>query len=149
MYGETPSTYGLQADSVRVYTGAIALMYGWIAFGLTATTIAAWLTRQLAIPVYIGLNGFLVIGGVTLLLMLSLSFAIRRLPAAIVALLYCACAMLVGVSVSCILGVYTTEAIVLPIAIIASLFALMSATALATGRDLSKWWAILLFGLLG
>ena len=149
MYSETPSSYGFEAASDRLYTAAIALMYGWIALGLMVTAIAAWLTRQLAIPEVVGLNGFLAIGGVALVLVLSLSFVIRRLPAPIVAPLYCACTVLVGVSVSCILGTYTTEAIVLPLAVVASLFAVMSAIGLTTRWDLSKWWTVLLFGLLG
>ena len=149
MYSDIPSSYGSEVDAERFYPAAIARMYGWIALGLMSTAIAAWLTHQLEISEDIRLDGFIAIGGVTLVLILSLSFFVRRLPVPVAAPLYCTCAALVGVSVSCILGVYTIETIVLPLAMTASLFALMSAIGLITRRDLSKWWVVLLFGLIG
>ncbi len=149
MYSETRSPYGLEAEFYRLYAIAIARMYGWIALGLMVTAVAGALTHQLAILEEIRLDGLLAIGGVTLLLVLSLSFVVRRLPVPIVAPLYFVCTLLVGVSASCILGAYTTQVIVLPLTMVAGLFALMSTIGLTTRWDLSKWWTILLFGLLG
>jgi len=124
-------------------------MYAWIALGLLVTTTATWLAHRMGILGYIGLDGLLTIIGVTIAFVLFLSFVVRRVPVLVGASLYCVCAVLVGVSVSIIFGIYTTEAIVLPFAMIAGLFALMSASGFVSRRDLSKWWMLVLFGLLG
>ncbi len=148
------SPYDVEATADGIYTSAITRVYLWIALGWAVTAGAAWLAHQLGVWQNVGLLGYLV--AVALGLLILLHFGGYRLPSPIRAALYLGFTAVVGVVVS-YLGVVISyifatsiaETIVLPFGLTAAVFAAMSIIGFTTKRDLSKWWLILLFGLLG
>jgi len=165
-YGSVPSTRAGELDlGLRAYMSRV---YGYMAFGLGLTTLAAWITSSLAVsdtPTQYALgNGtYLTNFGATLYgsplmwvvflapiaLVFLLSFRVHKMSVPAAQTTFWIYAALVGVSLSSIFLVYTTASIVQVFLVTGVSFGALSLYGYTTGRDLTGWGSFLFMGLIG
>ncbi|MBE0646947.1 MAG: Bax inhibitor-1/YccA family protein [Bacteroidales bacterium] len=80
---------------------------------------------------------------------LLMSFGYQKLSPAIMTLLFIAFAILIGMSLSFILIVYTAASVYQTFAIAAGMFGIMAVTGYTTKTDLTKFGSIMFMGLIG
>jgi len=80
---------------------------------------------------------------------LLMSFGYQKLSPAIMTLLFIAFAVLIGMSLSFILIVYTASSVYQTFAITAGMFGIMAVTGYTTKTDLTKFGSIMFMGLIG
>jgi uncharacterized protein len=80
---------------------------------------------------------------------LLMSFGYQKLSPAILTLLFLAFSMLMGMSLSFVLLIYTAASVYKTFAITAGMFAIMSVTGYTTKTDLTKFGSIMMMGLVG
>lgn len=136
----------------KEHTDFITKVYGWMTLALSISGVAA---------ILVGFNPSLtslVIGNswifyslliVQILLVLYLSFFVKRISAMWASVVFLGYSLLTGTTLSVIFLVYTTASIVATFFITAGVFGAMSAYGYFTKRDLATIGNLLLMGLLG
>jgi FtsH-binding integral membrane protein len=80
---------------------------------------------------------------------LLMSFGYQKLSPAILTLLFLAFSMLMGMSLSFVLLIYTAASVYMTFAITAGMFGIMAVTGYTTKTDLTKFGSIMMMGLVG
>ncbi|MCS6921233.1 MAG: Bax inhibitor-1/YccA family protein [Elioraea sp.] len=161
---QTVPTAGV--DAARLDAGLRKYMlgvYNWMASGLLLTGIVALLVattpaifelfyQRVVTPRGV-VAGPTILGWVAMLsplaFILVLSFGVNRLSATAAQALYWAFSAVMGLSLSTIFVIYTTESIARVFFIAAGMFAAMSIWGYTTNRDLTKMGSFLIMGLFG
>ncbi|MBE0697875.1 MAG: Bax inhibitor-1/YccA family protein [Anaerolineaceae bacterium] len=123
-----------------------------MAFGLFITAAAALVTISVpGVLATITTNRFLFLGLILgeLVLVVTLSAAVRRLSPFAAGLLFCGYAVLNGVTLSILVLLYTQSSIALTFGITACTFGIMTLFGYTTQRDLTKMGSLLIMGLIG
>jgi len=132
-------------------------VFSWMTLAMIVTALTAYwfagsaeLRDSLVNPVTHGLSG---LGWVVTLapfgFVLLMSFGFQRLSPAILTLLFIAFSVLMGMSLSFVLLVYTAASVYKTFAITAAMFGIMSVTGYTTKTDLTKFGSIMMMGLIG
>jgi uncharacterized protein len=153
-YSQIPSVYNSQPDELQeeIQRSFIMRVYAWMAFGLMVTAGAALATISVpGLLATIVKNQILFMGLIVgeLVLVVTLSAAARRLPVIVAMMLFCAYAVLNGVTLSILVLVYTQSSIAITFGITACTFGIMTLFGFTTHRDLTKMGSLLIMGLIG
>lgn len=127
-------------------------VYNWMALGLGVSAVVALLTVHSRTMMQLVFGNRLVFFGLLIaevLLVISLSAAIRRLSAAVATGFFLLYSALSGVTLAAIFVVYTQSSITSTFFVTAGTFGAMSLYGHATRRDLSSWGSFLFMGLIG
>ncbi|HET9110522.1 MAG TPA: Bax inhibitor-1/YccA family protein [Ktedonobacterales bacterium] len=148
----TPGMYASQVD----FSAIMRQVYLWLAVGLLlGFGVALGLGQALATgqPLVTQLmqNPIVVFGSIILYIVLGLAFypIVRRVSAAVGAVLYLAFTALFGFMISSIFVVYTAQSIWTAFLTTAAMFGAMSLIGYTTRLDLSKLGAVLFMALIG
>jgi len=132
-------------------------VFGWMTLAMVVTAVTAYwfsssedLMRSL---VNIETGGMTGLGWIVTLapigFVLLMSFGFQRLSPAILTLLFICFSILMGMSMSFILLVYTAASVYKTFAVTAGMFGVMAITGYTTKTDLTKFGSILMMGLIG
>jgi len=132
-------------------------VFGWMTLAMVVTAVTAYwfsssedLMRSL---VNIETGGMTGLGWIVTLapigFVLLMSFGFQRLSPAILTLLFICFSILMGMSMSFILLVYTAASVYKTFAVTAGMFGVMAITGFTTKTDLTKFGSILMMGLIG
>jgi uncharacterized protein len=151
---QLPLTYNNQSTDLQaeIQHSFIMRVYGWMAFGLIITAMAALMT--LSIPgllMAIVSNTFVFLGLVIseLVVVVVLSRAINRFSPAVAGLVFTGYAILNGITLSILMLVYTDTSVALTFGITACTFGIMTLFGYTTHRDLTKMGSLLIMALFG
>jgi uncharacterized protein len=146
---------GLQ--DVTVAKSFMTQVFGWMTIAMFVTAVTAYwfasspeLTGSLVNPVTNGLSGLgwiVTLAPLGFVLLMSLGF--QRLSPAILTLLFISFSVLMGMSLSFVLLVYTAASVYKTFAITAAMFGIMAVTGYTTKTDLTKFGSIMMMGLIG
>lgn len=148
--GPQPLEYGTSAD-VGVIARFFNTVYAWMAAGLALTAAVAWWTStqpQLLQNIY-GTGLWIVLFIVELVLVFTVSAAIRRIGPAMATVLFMLYAAINGLVLSVILLEYAHAQIASAFFITAGTFGATSVYGFVTRRDLTSLGAYLFMGLIG
>ena len=135
----------------------MANVFLWMTLAMAVTAVTAfWFAST---PALIGslvnfeTGGMSVLGWVVTLaplgFVLLMSFGFQKLSPAIMTLLFLGFSVLMGMSLSFILLVYTASSVYQTFAITAGMFGIMAVTGYTTKTDLTKFGSIMMMGLIG
>ncbi|ABA87562.1 inner membrane protein of unknown function UPF0005 [Syntrophotalea carbinolica DSM 2380] len=127
-------------------------VYNWMAAGLAVSAIVALLTVYSRTMMQLVFGNRLVFYGLLiaeLLLVVTLSGAIRRLSAAAATGFFLLYSALSGVTLAAIFVLYTQSSIASTFLVTAGTFGAMSIYGHVTRRDLTSWGSFLFMGLIG
>lgn len=146
---------GANYNDPVVYGNAVATyfskVYGWMAFALLLSGLAAWLTgHNLAVQQAI-FTGYtpIVLCVIEIALVFGIGAAIRKLSASMCTLLFVIYSVINGLTLGVIFMVYTEASIMSTFLVTAITFGIMSVYGYTTKSDLTSWGKILLFALIG
>jgi uncharacterized protein len=136
----------------RVETRFLTRVYGWMAGGLVATALMAWVT--LSTPALLQLifgNRFVFYGLLIgeLALVAWLSGLVGRMSASTAAIVFVAYSALNGLTLASVFLVYTSGSIVSTFVVTAGTFGAMSVYGLVTSRSLDGLGSFAFMGLIG
>ena len=136
----------------RVETRFLTRVYGWMAGGLAATALMAWIT--LSTPALLQLvfgNRFVFYGLLIgeLALVAWLSGLVGRMSASTAAIVFVAYSALNGLTLASVFLVYTSGSIVSTFVVTAGTFGAMSVYGLVTSRSLDGLGSFAFMGLIG
>lgn len=136
----------------RAETGFLTRVYGWMAGGLVATALMAWVT--LSTPALLQLvfgNRFVFYGLLIgeLALVAWLSGLVGRMSASTAAIVFVAYSALNGLTLASVFLVYTSGSIVSTFVVTAGTFGAMSVYGLVTSRSLDGLGSFAFMGLIG
>jgi len=142
---------------VSVAKAFIANVFTWMFLALVITAATAYFFSS--DPSLIGslinsqTGSMSILGWIVMLapfgFVLIMSFGFNKLSAGILSLLFIAFAILLGMSLSFILLVYTQSSIALTFVVTASMFGIMAVTGYTTKIDLTKFGSLMMMGLIG
>jgi FtsH-binding integral membrane protein len=160
MFEENNSPYisaGQPATGVAVAKTFMANVFLWMTFAMVATAVTAYLFASSA-----NLIGSLInfetgrmtgLGWIVTLaplgFVLLMSFGYQKLSAPVMTLLFITFSILIGMSLSFILLVYTSASVYKTFAVTAGMFGVMAITGYTTKTDLTRFGSILFMGLIG
>jgi uncharacterized protein len=144
-------------QDVTVAKSFMTQVFGWMTLAMFTTAVTAYwfasspeLIGSLVNPVTHGLSG---LGWIVTLapigFVLLMSFGFQRLSPAVLTLLFIAFSVLMGMSLSFILLVYTAASVYKTFAITAAMFGIMAVTGYTTKTDLTKFGSIMMMGMVG
>jgi len=144
-------------QTITVARTFMSQVFLWMAFAMVITAFTAYwfasspeLIGSLVNPVSGGLSG---LGWIVTLaplgFVLLMSFGFQRLSPAVLTLLFLAFSVLMGMSLSFILLVYTAASVYKTFAIAAAMFGIMAVLGYTTKTDLTKFGSIMMMGLFG
>ena len=160
MFGQNNQSYF--AAGQKVQTSAIAKtfmasVFLWMTLAMVITAFTAYFfaSDQALIGSLVnfetgkmsGLGWFVMLAPLGFVLLMS--FGYQKLSPAIMTLLFIAFAVLIGMSLSFILIVYTAASVYKTFAITAGMFGVMAITGYTTKTDLTKFGSIMFMGLIG
>ncbi|HNX86670.1 MAG TPA: Bax inhibitor-1/YccA family protein [Bacteroidales bacterium] len=135
----------------------MAQVFGWMSLAMAVTALTAFwfassesLIRSLVNSETGGLTGlgwFVTLAPIGFVLLMSFGF--QRLSGGILTLLFLAFAVLMGMSLSFILLVYTSASVFKTFAVTTIMFGVMAVTGYTTKTDLTKFGSIMMMGLIG
>ena len=141
--------YGAQADSQAI-ARFFNSVYAWMSAGLALTAVVAWyVAGHIEILQSLGRGGLIVLFIVELLLVGTISAAVRKINAGLATILFLLYAGINGVVLSGLFIVYTHAALASAFAITAAMFGAMSLFGFFTRRDLSGFGHLLYMLLIG
>jgi len=153
------STYASQpgVQDVAVAKSFMTQVFGWMTLAMFVTAVTAYwfassesLIRSL---VNVETGGMTGLGWIVTLapigFVLLMSFGFQRLSPAVLTLLFISFSVLMGMSLSFILLIYTAASVYKTFAITAAMFGIMAATGYTTKTDLTKFGSIMMMGLVG
>ncbi len=153
--------YGLsdqqRAQQLSVSKTFMSRVFSWMFFALVITAVTSYifaanesLIRLLINPEAGGLS---ILGWVVMLaplgFVLIMSLGFQKLSSPVMAILFIVFAILMGMSLSFILLVYTASSIALTFGVTAATFGLMAILGFTTKTDLTKFGSILMMALFG
>ncbi len=135
----------------KAQTKFMSRVYSWMLAGLVATTAAAYFTVTSGLLKTIYSNSILLIFLIACEfgLVIFLSARINKMKASTAIMAFLGYAGLTGVTLSGLLAVYSTDAIVSAFGISAGMFASLSLYGYVTKKNLSAWGSFLYMGLVG
>ena len=132
-------------------------VFGWMTLAMFVTAVTAyWFgsseslmqsLRNTETGAMTGLGWFVTLAPLGFVLLMSLGF--QRLSPAILTLLFITFSVLMGMSLSFILLVYTMASVYKTFAITSAMFGIMAVTGYTTKTDLTKFGSIMMMGLIG
>ncbi len=135
----------------------MAQVFSWMTLAMAVTAITAWWFAS--DPSLIGSlintesGGLSILGWVVTLapigFVLLMSFGFQKLSPAVLTLLFLTFSVLMGMSLSFILLVYTASSIFKTFLVTAGMFGIMAVTGYTTKTDLTKFGSIMMMGLIG
>ncbi len=144
-------------ETAAVAKTFMSQVFLWMTFAMAVTAITAYwfasseeLIGSLVNPVTHGLSGlgwFVTLAPIGFVLLMSFGF--QKLSAPVMALLFIAFAILMGMSLSFILLVYTAASVYKTFAITAVMFGGMAVLGYTTKTDLTKFGSLMMMGLFG
>ncbi|MBN3034736.1 MAG: Bax inhibitor-1/YccA family protein [Bacteroidales bacterium] len=149
-----------QPAQAERFTGTMARsfmanVFAWmgLAMALTAVTAYYFASREELIGMLVGPTGLTTLGWVVTLspigFVLLMSLGFQKIPATFLALLFGVYSVLMGMSLSFILLVYTSASIFKTFAVTAGMFGIMAFAGYTTKTDLSRFGSIMFMGLIG
>jgi len=144
-------------QDVAVAKSFMSQVFGWMALAMVLTAVTAYwfassesLIRSLINVETGGMTGlgwFVTLAPIGFVLLMSFGF--QRLSPAVLTLLFIAFSVLMGMSLSFILLVYTAASVYKTFAVTAIMFGAMAVTGYTTKTDLTKFGSIMMMGLIG
>jgi len=162
MIGQNNQGFFATGNQAQVQTGAItktfmASVFLWMTLAMVITAVTAyWFASDQALIGSLvnfetgkmsALGWFVMLAPLGFVLLMS--FGYQKLSPAIMTLLFVAFAVLIGMSLSFILIVYTASSVYQTFAITAGMFGIMAVTGYTTKTDLTKFGSIMFMGLIG
>jgi len=149
MFGQT---IVLNPEAQSRVSAFFTQVYGWMAVALGVSGAVAWYTvssglLEKIMTTHPGILNIAMIG--ELVLVISLSFLLRRLSLPIAALMFLAYSILTGFTLSMVFLVYTSASIVSTFLLTASIFAFLALYGLFTSRNLAPLGGFLIMSLFG
>ena len=145
-----------KTQAVPVSQTFLASVFGWMFLGLALTAVTAWLTAST--PALIGAmygprGGMTLLGGIVLfapfVFVLLMSFRINKMAASTLALLFVLFSVLMGMSLSSILLIYTGASVAKTFIITSGMFGVMAVVGYTTKTDLTRFGNIMMMGVVG
>ncbi|MCQ2206751.1 MAG: Bax inhibitor-1/YccA family protein [Paludibacteraceae bacterium] len=138
----------VSGNAVAAYFSKV---YGWMAFALLLSGLAAWLTGHNVAIQQALFTGYtpMVLFGIELALVFGISAAINNLSASVCTLLFVLYSVVNGLTLGVIFLVYTETSIMSTFLVTAITFGVMSIYGYTTKSDLTGWGKILMFALIG
>jgi FtsH-binding integral membrane protein len=132
-------------------------VFGWMALAMFVTAVTAyWFASSESLMgslVNLQTGGLTGLGWIVTLgpigFVLLMSFGFQRLSPAILTLLFVTFSVLMGMSLSFVLLVYTAASVYKTFAITSAMFGIMAFTGYTTKTDLTKFGSIMMMGLVG
>lgn len=124
----------------------------WMTVGLIFSAAVAWFTSQSNfLTDFVAQQPSAALVGLIawVILTLGFNFLVRRLPFIVGLVLYIVYCAFTGLMLSTIFITYTDATIVYALVSTVALFAIITAFALWTTIDLTRWWMYIVFGILG
>ena len=161
MFGQTNDrgyfTAQQGSQDVTVAKSFMTQVFGWMTLAMIITAVTAYwfagspeLRNSLVNPVTHGLSG---LGWIVTLaplgFVLLMSFGFQRLSPAVLTLLFISFSVLMGMSMSFVLLVYTAASVYKTFAVTAAMFGIMAVTGYTTKTDLTKFGSIMMMGMIG
>jgi FtsH-binding integral membrane protein len=159
MYEQNNQSYyiGQEVQGRTLARTFMAQVFSWMTLAMISTAITAWwfasspsLIGSLINHETGGLSG---LGWIVTLapigFVLLMSFGFQRLSPAILILLFITFSVLMGMSLSFILLVYTMASVFKTFLVTAGMFGIMAVTGYTTKTDLTKFGSIMMMGLIG
>ncbi len=132
-------------------------VFGWMFLAMIVTAVTAyWFAsseslvnslRDIETGKMTGLGWIVTLAPLGFVLLMSFGF--QRLSPAVLTLLFIAFSVLMGMSMSFILLVYTAASVYKTFAVTAAMFGIMAVTGYTTKTDLTKFGSIMMMGLVG
>ena len=145
-----------KTQAVPVSQTFLASVFGWMFLGLAITAVTAWLTAST--PALLGAmygpkGGMTLLGWIVLLAPLGfvvlMSARINRMAASTMAMLFVLFSVLMGMSLSSILLIYTGASIAETFIIASGMFGTMAIVGYTTKTDLTRFGNIMIMGVIG
>jgi FtsH-binding integral membrane protein len=144
-------------QDVAVAKSFMTQVFGWMTLAMLVTAVTAyWFASSESLMSSLrntetgGMTG---LGWIVMLapigFVLLMSFGFQRLSPAVLTLLFIAFSVLMGMSLSFVLLVYTAASVYKTFAITAAMFGIMAVTGYTTKTDLTKFGSILMMGMVG
>jgi FtsH-binding integral membrane protein len=144
-------------QDVTVVKSFMTQVFGWMTLAMVVTAVTAYwfatsesLMRSL---INVETGGMTGLGWIVMLapigFVLLMSFGFQRLSPAVLTLLFISFSVLMGMSLSFILLVYTAASVYKTFAITAAMFGIMAITGYTTKTDLTKFGSIMMMGMVG
>ncbi|MEI7724772.1 MAG: Bax inhibitor-1/YccA family protein [Bacteroidota bacterium] len=132
-------------------------VFGWMTLAMFVTAVTAyWFSSSESLMgslVNVETRGMTPLGWIVMLaplgFVLLMSFGFQRLSPAVLTLLFISFSVLMGMSLSFILLVYTAASVYKTFAITAAMFGIMAVTGYTTKTDLTKFGSIMMMGMVG
>jgi FtsH-binding integral membrane protein len=153
-YYQEPRTWidGSTAESQIRQRSFIRTVYAWMFGGLLLTALSSFFVASSPVlqRIFVGnpIVPWVLLFGL-MGLVVAISAGVNRFAPPVAASLFCAFALLNGLSLSAIFFVYTRESIVQAFVTAAGMFGVMSIYGLVTKRDLTSWGSFFFMGLIG
>jgi FtsH-binding integral membrane protein len=142
-------SYEVDATQARAVATFFNAVYDWMAAGLALTAVVAWwVSTQPDVMLQVG-RFFWAIFVVELILVGTISAAIRKIPASAATVLFLIYAALNGFVLSGIFLIYAHAVLFTAFLVTAGMFGAMTVYGMVTHRDLSGWGNLLFMGLIG
>ena len=144
-----------KADTANVAKTFVANVFSWMFLALTATAVTAYFfaATPSLLALLIGETGLSPLGWIVMLapigFVLLMSLGFNRLSAGALTILFIVYSIIMGMSLSFILLVYTQASIATTFAITAGMFGIMAVAGYTTKVDLSRFGSIMMMGLVG
>jgi len=142
-------------DAIALPKTFISNVFSWMGIALAITAFVAWYfaSNENLIRLLFSETGMTTLGWVVtfapLGFVLLINMGFQRLSAQVLTLLFGVFAILIGMSLSFILLIYTSSSIFQTFAVTAGMFGIMAFVGYTTKTDLTKLGSILMMGLIG
>lgn len=151
-FEQTFSTNTETQDLVKTF---MTTVFGWmfLALGITATTAYLFASSPSLISLLYGETGLSIFGWVVLLapfgLVMLMSFRFQKMNLVNLSLMFLVYAILMGMSLSFVLLIYTSASVFSTFVVTSGTFGLMALVGYTTNTDLTKFGSILYMALIG
>ncbi len=144
-------------QDMSVVKSFMTQVFGWMTLAMFVTAVTAyWFSSSESLMSSlrnVETGGMTILGWIVMLapigFVLLMSFGFQRLSPAVLTLLFISFSVLMGMSLSFILLVYTAASVYKTFAITAAMFGIMAVTGYTTKTDLTKFGSIMMMGLVG
>jgi FtsH-binding integral membrane protein len=135
----------------------MAQVFMWMSLAMVVTAITAYLfassTSMMSSLINMETGGMTGLGWIVTLapigFVLLMSFGFQRLSPSVLTLLFIAFSVLMGMSLSFILLIYTAASVYKTFAVASAMFGIMAVTGYTTKTDLTKFGSIMMMGMIG